>query len=405
MKLIDFRQLRQFGTAIFYRRAGRRNPAYQEFLATFFQAGDFLNCGSTIRASLNIHFVVLIDEARGGCRGSAPYRRHRTWARYQGWLWVIRITRSCWINTAIKVRRQFWKLVWRNCFTRMQRRNGCLRFRLVGKTTIHTETSVDYRGTKHDNTRYAETDDTLMLPDEIRQMPKFRQLLVYNRHCAAHQSCVSTPVYLRKDIQKPIEYRKPEVLRFPTRSISAAIFQKPVRQTVQKFSPKRKNPQKENASKIPVGDLSDSEMQTAAFEKTDLALAEIRSNDGGFWGCKYQSKCFWLWLARERFDKGERFYGAKTYDLVRRLKVRKFTNRKRFGRWRNSRLLIGKSILSTSALRQFGWKQEIILSADFPLWPKRKRGAKENGASIEKTEFSTPVHGVFIKQWKTVQWN
>ena len=83
---------------------------------------------------------------------------------------------------------------------------------LLGKTTIHTETSVDYKGTDKDNTRYSEAGRALMLPDEIRQMPKFRQLLVVT-DTAPPVKAAFPPVYLRKDIQKAIVYRKPKVLR------------------------------------------------------------------------------------------------------------------------------------------------------------------------------------------------
>jgi len=51
-----------------------------------------------------------------------------------------------------------------------------------------------------------------MLPDEIRQMPKFRQLLVVT-DTAPPVKAAFPPVYLRRDIQKAVAYAKPEVLR------------------------------------------------------------------------------------------------------------------------------------------------------------------------------------------------
>jgi hypothetical protein len=164
---------------------------------------------------------------------------------------------------------------------------------LLGKTTIHTETSVDYKGTDKDNTRYSETGRALMLPDEIRQMPKFCQLLVVT-DTAPPVKAAFPPVYLRKDIQKAVIYRKPEVLRFSDTQIFGGGNFAPVAavangQTIIAVNPKKPkiSREKKQSATSSVGSSNalqndsqsaappTTQLDAAAHEATDRALDEI----------------------------------------------------------------------------------------------------------------------------------
>jgi hypothetical protein len=155
---------------------------------------------------------------------------------------------------------------------------------LLGKTTIHTETSVDYQGTDKDNTRYSEAGRALMLPDEIRQMPKFRQLLVVT-DTAPPVKAAFPPVYLRKDIQKAVIYRKPEVLRFSAaktfsenfaRNVSANgsadIGAKPKKSAKSK---RTKNQTATNSAESGIGLQNDSHTVAHSETKLDAAVSEV----------------------------------------------------------------------------------------------------------------------------------
>ena len=213
VKLIDFSELRQPGTAIFIVVPEGATQVYQEFLATFFGQAIFeLRLDNTREPEHPC--LVLIDEARE--LDVAEVRRIAGIGRGRG------IGMALSYQDYPQVLDQYGdkgaKAILETCMTKLFL-PGCngetanYASDLLGKTTIHTETSVDYQGTDRDNTRYSEAGRALMLPDEIRQMPKFRQLLVVT-DTAPPVKAAFPPVYLRKDIQKPTHYRKPEVLRF-----------------------------------------------------------------------------------------------------------------------------------------------------------------------------------------------
>lgn len=212
VKLIDFAQLRQPGTAVFIVVPEGATEVYKEFLATFFGQAIFeLRLDNTREPEHPC--LVLIDEARE--LDVAEVRRIAGIGRGRG------IGMALSYQDYPQVLDQYGdkgaKAILETCMTKLFL-PGCngdtatYASDLLGKTTIHTETSVDYRGTDHDNTRYSEAGRALMLPDEIRQMPKFRQLLVVT-DTAPPVKAAFPPVYLRRDIQKAVIYRKPETLR------------------------------------------------------------------------------------------------------------------------------------------------------------------------------------------------
>ena len=213
VKLVDFAQLRQPGTAVFIVVPEGATEVYKEFLATFFGQAIFeLRLDNTREPEHPC--LVLIDEARE--LDVAEVRRIAGIGRGRG------IGMALSYQDYPQVLDQYGdkgaKAILETCMTKLFL-PGCngdtasYASDLLGKTTVHTETSVDYQGTDKDNTRYSEAGRALMLPDEIRQMPKFRQLLVVT-DTAPPVKAAFPPVYLRRDIQKPVVYRKPEVLRF-----------------------------------------------------------------------------------------------------------------------------------------------------------------------------------------------
>jgi type IV secretory pathway TraG/TraD family ATPase VirD4 len=213
IKLIDFAQLRQPGTAVFIVVPEGATEVYKEFLATFFGQAIFqLRLDNTREPEHPC--LVLIDEARE--LDVAEVRRIAGIGRGRG------IGMALSYQDYPQVLDQYGdrgaKAILETCMTKLFL-PGCngdtatYASDLLGKTTVHTETSVDYKGTDKDNTRYSEAGRALMLPDEIRQMPKFRQLLVVT-DTAPPIKAAYPPVYLRRDIQKAVALRKPEVLRF-----------------------------------------------------------------------------------------------------------------------------------------------------------------------------------------------
>jgi type IV secretory pathway TraG/TraD family ATPase VirD4 len=212
VKLIDFAKLREPGTAVFIVVPEGATEVYKEFLATFFGQAIFeLRLDNTREPEHPC--LVLIDEARE--LDIAEVRRIAGIGRGRG------IGMALSYQDYPQVLDQYGdkgaKAILETCMTKLFL-PGCngetanYASDLLGKTTIHTETSVDYQGTDKDNTRYSETGRALMLPDEIRQMPKFRQLLVVT-DTAPPVKAAFPPVYLRKDTQKAVVYRKPETMR------------------------------------------------------------------------------------------------------------------------------------------------------------------------------------------------
>jgi type IV secretory pathway TraG/TraD family ATPase VirD4 len=213
VKLIDFAKLREPGTAVFIVVPEGATEVYKEFLATFFGQAIFeLRLDNTREPEHPC--LVLIDEARE--LDVAEVRRIAGIGRGRG------IGMALSYQDYPQVLDQYGdrgaKAILETMMTKIflpgvNGETASYASDLLGKTTIHTETSVDYKGTDKDNTRYSETGRALMLPDEIRQMPKFRQLLVIT-DTAPPVKAAYPPVYLRKDIQKPVALAKPRVLRF-----------------------------------------------------------------------------------------------------------------------------------------------------------------------------------------------
>ncbi len=223
VKLIDFAKLREPGTAVFIVVPEGATEVYKEFLATFFGQAIFeLRLDNTREPEHPC--LVLIDEARE--LDVSEVRRIAGIGRGRG------IGMALSYQDYPQVLDQYGdkgaKAILETMMTKIflpgvNGETATYASDLLGKTTIHTETSVDYKGTDKDNTRYSEAGRALMLPDEIRQMPKFRQLLVVT-DTAPPVKAAFPPVYLRKDIQKPVVYRKPEVLRFSAAKTFAGNF-------------------------------------------------------------------------------------------------------------------------------------------------------------------------------------
>lgn len=226
VKLIDFAQLRQPGTAVFIVVPEGATEVYKEFLATFFGQAIFqLRLDNTREPEHPC--LVLIDEARE--LDVAEVRRIAGIGRGRG------IGMALSYQDYPQVLDQYGdkgaKAILETMMTKifLPGVNGdtaTYASDLLGKTTIHTETSVDYAGTDKDNTRYSEAGRALMLPDEIRQMPKFRQLLIVT-DTAPPVKAAFPPIYLRSDIQKAIALRKPEVLRLGDSKIFDGNFSFP----------------------------------------------------------------------------------------------------------------------------------------------------------------------------------
>ena len=299
VKLVDFSQLRKPGTAVFIVVPEGATEVYKEFLATFFGQAIFeLRLDNTREPEHPC--LVLIDEARE--LDVAEVRRIAGIGRGRG------IGMALSYQDYPQVLDQYGdrgaKAILETCMTKLflpgcNGETATYASDLLGKTTIHTETSVDYNGTDRDNTRYSEAGRALMLPDEIRQMPKFRQLLVVT-DTAPPVKAAFPPVYLRRDIQKPVVYRKPEVLRFSdvlglsgnfpqTISTKDSTFAstKP-KKTAKKKSVKNQsqavsvqsivNPQSDLNLSLP----SETKLDFAFSEITDRALGEIGERIANF---------------------------------------------------------------------------------------------------------------------------
>lgn len=293
VKLIDFSKLREPGTAVFIVVPEGATEVYKEFLATFFGQAIFeLRLDNTREPEHPC--LVLIDEARE--LDVAEVRRIAGIGRGRG------IGMALSYQDYPQVLDQYGdkgaKAILETMMTKIflpgvNGETATYASDLLGKTTIHTETSVDYAGTDKDNTRYSEAGRALMLPDEIRQMPKFRQLLVVT-DTAPPVKAAFPPVYLRKDIQKAVIYRKPEVLRFSDTQIFGGGNFAPVAavangQTIIAVKPKKPKGSrgKNHSATSSVGSSNalqnDSQsvappaalLDAAAHEATDRALDEI----------------------------------------------------------------------------------------------------------------------------------
>ena len=299
VKLIDFAKLRQPGTAVFIVVPEGATEVYKEFLATFFGQAIFeLRLDNTREPEHPC--LVLIDEARE--LDVAEVRRIAGIGRGRG------IGMALSYQDYPQVLDQYGdkgaKAILETMMTKIflpgvNGETATYASDLLGKTTIHTETSVDYKGTDRDNTRYSEAGRALMLPDEIRQMPKFRQLLVVT-DTAPPVKAAFPPVYLRKDIQKAVVYRKPAVLRLADSKIydggnfnssqntdNSGASQ--AAKAAQKKSAKVKRPKNNNGTGSPAGtavavletDSTDNETYFQS-EITDRALDEIGERIAAF---------------------------------------------------------------------------------------------------------------------------
>jgi type IV secretory pathway TraG/TraD family ATPase VirD4 len=294
VKLIDFAKLREPGTAVFIVVPEGATEVYKEFLATFFGQAIFqLRLDNTREPEHPC--LVLIDEARE--LDVAEVRRIAGIGRGRG------IGMALSYQDYPQVLDQYGdkgaKAILETMMTKIflpgvNGETANYASDLLGKTTIHTETSVDYQGTDKDNTRYSEAGRALMLPDEIRQMPKFRQLLVVT-DTAPPVKAAFPPVYLRKDIQKAVALRKPEVLRLADSKIfGGGNFNLPVNSNknaetlasevsnVPKKQAKTKRAKNKSVAVSPVGNAvavlePDSIDDQLEFESeiTDRALDEI----------------------------------------------------------------------------------------------------------------------------------
>lgn len=265
VKLIDFAKLREPGTAVFIVVPEGATEVYKEFLATFFGQAIFaLRLDNTREPEHPC--LVLIDEARE--LDVAEVRRIAGIGRGRG------IGMALSYQDYPQVLDQYGdkgaKAILETMMTKIflpgvNGETATYASDLLGKTTIHTETSVDYKGTDRDNTRYSEAGRALMLPDEIRQMPKFRQLLVVTE-TAPPVKAAFPPVYLRRDTQQATLYRKPEVTRLDDTKIFGGNFNLPKNNnhngasitseisTVQKKQAKTKRPKKHSVVAVsPVG--------------------------------------------------------------------------------------------------------------------------------------------------------
>jgi len=293
VKLIDFARLREPGTAVFIVVPEGATEVYKEFLATFFGQAIFqLRLDNTREPEHPC--LVLIDEARE--LDVAEVRRIAGIGRGRG------IGMALSYQDYPQVLDQYGdkgaKAILETMMTKIflpgvNGETATYASDLLGKTTIHTETSVDYQGTDKDNTRYSEAGRALMLPDEIRQMPKFRQLLVVT-DTAPPVKAAFPPVYLRKDIQRAVAYVKPEVLRLGNSKIFDGNFNFPKNSgkndapitsevsTVPKKQAKTKRAKNKSVAVSPAGNAvavlePDSTSDQFEFESeiTDRALDEI----------------------------------------------------------------------------------------------------------------------------------
>jgi type IV secretory pathway TraG/TraD family ATPase VirD4 len=301
VKLIDFARLREPGTAVFIVVPEGATEVYKEFLATFFGQAIF-ELRLDNKREPEHPCLVLIDEARE--LDVAEVRRIAGIGRGRG------IGMALSYQDYPQVLDQYGdkgaKAILETMMTKIflpgvNGETASYASDLLGKTTIHTETSVDYKGTDKDNTRYSEAGRALMLPDEIRQMPKFRQLLVVT-DTAPPVKAAFPPVYLRRDIQKAVAYAKPEVLRLADSKIfSGGNFNLPVNSgkngaslasevsTVPKKQTKTKRTKNKavaasiagNAVAVLEPDSTDDQFEIQA-EITDRALDEIGERMGYF---------------------------------------------------------------------------------------------------------------------------
>lgn len=405
VKLIDFSELRQPGTAIFIVVPEGATQVYQEFLATFFGQAIFeLRLDNTREPEHPC--LVLIDEARE--LDVAEVRRIAGIGRGRG------IGMALSYQDYPQVLDQYGdkgaKAILETCMTKLFL-PGCngetanYASDLLGKTTIHTETSVDYQGTDRDNTRYSETGRALMLPDEIRQMPKFRQLLVVT-DTAPPVKAAFPPVYLRKDIQKPIHYRKPEVLRFSDVQARRNNFSKVSNSNGSEVSAKSNKASKgkrsknqsaastENKSNFQIeNDLSiasENDFETSAFEKTDRALDEIGQLLMNFEPENTNPENVLALADDDRLGEAkEDFMEQKLYKVLTnegsKLQPEEILEGEEIQDCFDREVIL-QPLVPTNSAGVLEEKREITLSADFSLTEAETKQEKESVSRLRKKE-------------------
>lgn len=410
VKLIDFSELRQPGTAVFIVVPEGATQVYQEFLATFFGQAIFeLRLDNTREPEHPC--LVLIDEARE--LDVAEVRRIAGIGRGRG------IGMALSYQDYPQVLDQYGdkgaKAILETCMTKLflpgcNGETASYASDLLGKATIHTETSVDYKGTMRDNKRYAETGRALMLPDEIRQMPKFRQLLVVT-DTAPPVKAAFPPVFLRKDIQKPIQYRKPEVLRFSDAAIlggnfsianksnGSTIFAKKKKSAKGKHAKNQTIELAENSNSLQTSNdlsaTSENDFATSAFEKADLALDEINQMMMNFESGNANGEEVLALADSERFDEREKDFMDQNIHAFMMGENPKVEFEPELPSEEIQDCFDSEVVLQSQQSDSLDEKQEITLSTEFSLTEAQSLHEKETAHQSRKHEFAGAlVHGV-----------
>lgn len=410
VKLIDFADLRKPGTAIFIVVPEGATEVYKEFLATFFGQAIFeLRLDNTREPEHPC--LVLIDEARE--LDVAEVRRIAGIGRGRG------IGMALSYQDYPQVLDQYGdkgaKAILETCLTKLflpgcNGETATYASDLLGKTTIHTETSVDYKGTDRDNTRYSEAGRALMLPDEIRQMPKFRQLLVVT-DTAPPVKAAFPPVYLRRDIQKPVVYRKPDVLRFSDVQIFGGSFaQRSVANTrtdppsKSKKSVKGKRAKTQTRAAVSPNHVSspanvnfvsaDQEANSRTFAKTDAALEEIGRQMTGSDSLNTGQENLLALVDDTPFDKSaEDFMNQRLKTVLKAEEPKANIGQAEVVQdcFDSEVVLQAKSAIGSDESAEF--KREVTLSRKFALTARTKavEEAKIDQKSKMHDEFNTPL--------------
>ena len=208
VKLIDFSKLREKGTAVYIVVPEGATEVYKELLATFFGQAIF-ELRTDGSQDPEFPCLVLIDEARE--LDVAEVRR------------VAGIGRGRGIGMALsyqdypQVFDQYGengaKAILETMMTKIflpgvNGETAEYASNLLGKTTIFTDTSVDYEGTKQDNTRRSETGRALVMADEVRRMPKYQQLLMITDTLPPIKAAY-LPIFISRDKLAPAKFEMP----------------------------------------------------------------------------------------------------------------------------------------------------------------------------------------------------
>jgi type IV secretory pathway TraG/TraD family ATPase VirD4 len=268
VKLIDFSKLREQGTAVYIVVPEGATEVYKEFLATFFGQAIF-ELRTDGSQDPEFPCLVLIDEARE--LDVAEVRR------------VAGIGRGRGIGMALsyqdypQVFDQYGengaKAILETMMTKIflpgvNGETAEYASNLLGKTTIFTDTSVDYEGTKQDNTRRSETGRALMMPDEVRQMPKYGQLLMITDTLPPIKAQYP-PIFINPRICEPARYALPLPL-----SLS----------DVESFSVREKPENSESRDDIETSSENSQDIEAESNNSvTEFCDEQINNYDGDFY--------------------------------------------------------------------------------------------------------------------------